>query len=281
MNAIIDNHLQNFNVPILLTHFFAQIFYNKISDFLVELNKGVLQMKKSQIVTYWDKRAGSFGENKQAELESKHALTWIDEINQIAPIHKGMKILDIGTGAGFLAILCTQHGGTVTGIDLSPEMIEHAKANAQHFKQNLDFRIMDAENLDFEDETFDIVISRNVTWLLPNTNAAYKEWLRVLKPQGKLINIDADYGKDSFESYKSIGSNHAHDTLDKDMLAESEAIKQNIPINHHPRPQYDIQILKALGFNHIHLDEDVYHRIYNEKDAFYNPTPIFLISVTK
>ncbi|MGW7919152.1 class I SAM-dependent methyltransferase [Staphylococcus xylosus] len=238
-------------------------------------------MKKSQIVTYWDKRADSFGENKQAELESKHALTWIDEINQIAPIHEGMKILDIGTGAGFLAILCTQHGGTVTGIDLSPEMIEHAKANAQHFKQNLDFRIMDAENLDFEDETFDIVISRNVTWLLPNTSAAYKEWLRVLKPQGKLINIDADYGKDSFESYKAIGSNHAHDTLDKDMLAESEAIKQSIPINHHSRPQYDIQILKELGFNHIHLDERVYHRIYNEKDAFYNPTPIFLISVTK
>ncbi|XVL12154.1 hypothetical protein WKW46_03270 [Staphylococcus xylosus] len=56
-------------------------------------------MKKSQIVTYWDKRADSFGGNKQAELESKHALTWIDEINQIAPIHEGMKILDIGTGA--------------------------------------------------------------------------------------------------------------------------------------------------------------------------------------
>ncbi|NQD99995.1 class I SAM-dependent methyltransferase, partial [Staphylococcus xylosus] len=58
-------------------------------------------------------------------------------------------------------------------------------------------------------------------------------------------------------------------------------IKQSIPINHQPRPQYDIQILKELGFNHIHLDEGVYHRIYNEKDAFYNPTPIFLISVTK
>ncbi|WP_367651204.1 class I SAM-dependent methyltransferase, partial [Staphylococcus xylosus] len=186
-------------------------------------------------------------------------------MNQIAPIHEGMKILDIGTGAGFLAILCAHQGGTVTGIDLSPEMIEHAKVNAQHFKQNLDFKIMDAENLDFEDETFDIVISRNVTWLLPNTNAAYKEWLRVLKPQGKLINIDADYGKDSFESYKLIGSNHAHDTLDKDMLVESEAIKQSIPINHQPRPQYDIQILKELGFNHIHLDEGVYHRIYNEK----------------
>lgn len=105
MNVVIGNNMQNLNVLIVLTHFFVQIFYNKVRHFIIELNKGVLQMEKSQIVNYWDKRAGSFGENKQAELESKHALTWINEINQIAPIYKDMKILDIGTGAGFFSNL--------------------------------------------------------------------------------------------------------------------------------------------------------------------------------
>ena len=48
-----------------------------------------------------------------------HAERWLSEINQIITIEPGMKILDIGTGAGFLAILCQQQGAQVTGIDLS------------------------------------------------------------------------------------------------------------------------------------------------------------------
>lgn len=238
-------------------------------------------MEKSKIINYWDKRAESFSKNKLAELESTHAQKWIEEINNINPIQPGMKILDIGTGAGFLAILCGNLGSDVTGIDLSPEMIKSAKQNAESHHQDIHFQVMDAESLQFNDETFDMVISRNVTWLLPNTKAAYQEWLRVLKPNDKLINIDANYGNDSFTDYKSLNTEHAHHTLGKDMLAESEAIKQNIPINHQPRPQTDMDILKSLGFDHIHLDTEIYLRMYSEQDEFYNPTPIFLISVTK
>lgn len=58
-------------------------------------------MEKSKIINYWDKRAESFSKNKLAELESTHAQKWIEEINNINPIQPGMKILDIGTGAGF------------------------------------------------------------------------------------------------------------------------------------------------------------------------------------
>ncbi|MDG0843832.1 class I SAM-dependent methyltransferase [Staphylococcus equorum] len=238
-------------------------------------------MDKTQIVNYWAKRAESFSKNKQAELESKHAQAWVEEIEAIIPLRDGLKVLDIGTGAGFLAILCAQQGAEVSGIDLAPEMVQSAKQNAQQLNQNIHFNVMDAEHLNYEDETFDVVIARNVTWLLPNTQAAYKEWLRVLKPNGYLINIDGDYGKDSFTNYGDIPTDHAHNTLGDDMLKESEDIKQSIPINHHSRPQYDLNILKQLGFESILLDTDVYNRVYKEQDAFYNPTPIFLISVTK
>ncbi|WP_436862746.1 class I SAM-dependent methyltransferase [Staphylococcus caeli] len=182
-------------------------------------------MDKTQIINYWDKRAHTFSQNKQAELESAHAQKWINEINHIVPIIKGSRILDIGTGAGFLAILCRQYGAEVTGIDLSTDMIVSAQSNSKKFKKDVNFQVMDAEHLDFKDDTFDVVIARNVTWLLPNTRAAYQEWLRVLKSGGKLINIDADYGKDSFESYQAITSNHAHNTLGQEMLSESETIK--------------------------------------------------------
>jgi len=238
-------------------------------------------MDKNKIINYCDKRATSFSDDKQAELKSEHAQRWLDEINQIIKIKSGMKILDIGTGAGFLAILCRQQGAQVTGIDLSPDMIQSAKQNASLFDQQIHFQVMDAENLKFDDAHFDLVIARNVTWLLPDTKAAYQEWLRVLKPKGKLINIDGNYGKDSFVDYSDLPSDHAHNTLGDEMLQESEDIKQSISINHYERPQYDLDILQQIHTQSIHLDTDIYKRIYKSEDDFYNPTPIFLIAITK
>ncbi|MCG7339129.1 methyltransferase domain-containing protein [Staphylococcus sp. ACRSN] len=238
-------------------------------------------MTKENIINYWDKRSESFSKDKVAELESNHAMKWLEEINQIKKVGPGIKVLDIGTGAGFLAILCAQQHADVHGIDLSPDMIQAAQANAQQFDQTVNFKVMDAEQLQFDDNYFDIVIARNVTWLLPNTKTAYSEWLRVLKEGGTLINIDADYGNTSFESYDDIPTDHAHHNLGHHMLHESEQIKNTISINSQRRPQYDINILKQLGIVNVHLDQSVYKRIYQEQDQFYNPTPIFLISITK
>ena len=50
---------------------------------------------------------------------------------------------------------------------------------------------MDAQKLDFEDNTFDVVISRNLTWNLEHPDVAYREWVRVLKVGGRLLNFDA------------------------------------------------------------------------------------------
>ncbi|HLR18885.1 MAG TPA: class I SAM-dependent methyltransferase [Staphylococcus sp.] len=238
-------------------------------------------MNKKQIINYWGKRANSFRKDKQEELESTHAHTWINELQSIVTMEPGLKVLDIGTGAGFLAILCAQQGADVSGIDLAPDMIQSAKQNAQQLNQDIRFKVMDAEHLDYDDESFDVVIARNVTWLLPHTKSAYQEWLRVLKPNGHLINIDGDYGNDSFVNYSNIPSNHVHHQLGDDMLRESEAIKQSLDINHQSRPQYDLKILEELGIDKIHLDSNIYKRVYKEHDVFYNPTPLFLISVTK
>lgn len=238
-------------------------------------------MNKNKIINYWNKRASSFSQDKQAELKSVHAERWLAEINQIITIKPGMKILDIGTGAGFLAILCQQQGAQVTGIDLSPEMIQSAKQNALRFNMNVNFQVMDAEHLHFDDACFDLVISRNVTWLLPDTKAAYQEWLRVLKPNATLINIDGDYGKDAFTDYSNIPIHHAHHALEDTMLAESENIKQSISINHYSRPQYDLNIINQINKKSIHVDTTIYQRIYQTQDEFYNPTPIFLIALTK
>ena len=77
--------------------------------------------------------------------------------------------------------LLAQQGHEVLGVDLTPDMIERSKELAEEEGADCIFQVMDAENLTFADETFDVVISRNLTWTLPDANRAYREWLRVLK----------------------------------------------------------------------------------------------------
>lgn len=105
-------------------------------------------------------------------------------------------------------------------------MIAEAKAAAAHFDVNAEFRVMNAQALDFEDETFDLILTRNLTWTLPDARTAYSEWFRVLKKGGRLINFDADYGSVSFESLthdlKDQGVENAHKGLSDNSLAECD-----------------------------------------------------------
>lgn len=68
-------------------------------------------------------------------------------------------------------------------------MLAEARKNAVHYGVDIDFRRMDAQKLDFEDGIFDLVISRNVLWNLEQPEQAYREWLRVLKPNGTVMKL--------------------------------------------------------------------------------------------
>lgn len=69
-------------------------------------------------------------------------------------------------------------------------MILHARELAKEEQADCEFQVMDAENPEYDNDTFDFVISRNLTWTLPDAQKAYKEWMRVLKPGGVLLNFE-------------------------------------------------------------------------------------------
>lgn len=242
----------------------------------MELNK--------RIKEYWNKRSDEFCELRKSELNSKKRDLWTDEIksslNEIND--KKLKILDIGTGTGFFAIILTSLGHDVTGIDLSENMIINAKETSKSLGYNINFKVMDAQNLDFEDNSFDIIISRNLTWTLPNVEKAYREWYRVLKKDGKLLNFDADYGNVSFEKEaKTLGMNHAHAKIKENILKECDDIKNNLYVSNKIRPSWDIEILNNIGFINCKSNDTVSYRIYNDEDEFRNPTNMFSICATK
>jgi ubiquinone/menaquinone biosynthesis C-methylase UbiE len=112
----------------------------------------------------------------------------------MAEIKEGDVVLDLGSGAGFdcfLAARCVKESGKVIGVDMVPEMVERAKANAEKYGyQNVEFKLGEIENLPVEDNSVDIIISNCVINLSPDKDKVFAEAYRILKSGGKMFVSD-------------------------------------------------------------------------------------------
>lgn len=102
----------------------------------------------------------------------------------------GERVLDLGSGAGTDSLVAAQmvgDEGSVTGIDMTPEMLAKARTAASAMgASNVEFIESEAERLPFPDETFDVVISNGVIDLIPDKEAVFAELFRVLVPGGRM-----------------------------------------------------------------------------------------------
>jgi len=96
-------------------------------------------------------------------------------------------VLEIGTGSGTHAALLAEHARSFTGIDLTPEAIKTTRTRFDAFDLRGDLQVMDAERLDFPDESFDFVWSWGVLHHSSNTGEILKEIQRVLRPGGAAV----------------------------------------------------------------------------------------------
>lgn len=247
-------------------------------------------------ITYWTQRTDGYSSVNQGELTSHQHGVWSKVLSEHIQAHfpstapQNIHVLDVGTGPGFFAIILTELGYRVTAIDYTASMLKAAKCNAGKLADKITFLQMNAEQLAFPDSSFDVLVSRNLTWNLRNPDTAYHHWNRVLKPGGLLLNFDANWysylhNEDALQGHlqdrENIRQTGVGDETEGTDVAAMEAIARQAPLSRICRPAWDIEILNSLAMQTT-ADEKIWQRVWTYEERINNTsTPMFLVKAEK
>lgn len=122
----------------------------------------------------------------QAQTDRHIKVSYHSAIYQWAKQHvAGLNVLDAGCGEAYGTAMLAEQAAHVTGVDISPAAI--AAIEAQHRRDNIDYRVMDCQAMAFPDATFDVVVTNALLEYLTDCDAFFDEAARVLKPGGLFI----------------------------------------------------------------------------------------------
>lgn len=251
-----------------------------------------------EISRYWDVRAPSYSNGVRDEMAGFEHRAWarllterLACLGRLSDLH----VLDLGCGPGFFSILLARLGCRVDAVDASEGMLEQARRNAvcAGVENEITFHKGDMKLTFFNDDSFDAIVSRNVTWLLDEPLQAYGEWHRLLAPGGKMIAFDANWYRYLIDA--ETDRRRAADQRDPSILEWSadavatsveeracEQIALRLPLTYELRPSWDAAVLTDLGYSSVHTDEAVWRRVWSRgEQLFYASSPLFMIEAVK
>ena len=187
------------------------------------------------IRAYWDRDSATYDRSPgHAVNDPVEAAAWRWALRDALPSPPA-RVLDVGAGTGALALLAAELGFDVTALDLSPGMLERAEVKAAERQLDVTFVVGSAGEP--PDGPFDAVLERHVVWTLPDPGAALEAWHRVCAPGGRLVLLEAIYGRqDVVADAKRRG-------------AELMRFLAGIPDDHHA--PYPAEVLEHLPLSRL------------------------------
>ncbi len=247
--------------------------------------------------SYWIKRAKGYSEVNKEEMAGVQNKKWTsfltEEISKHFPDKKyeNIKILDVGAGPGFVSIILAKAGFNVTAFDFAETMLTEAKINAGTYVDRICFIQGDAMDLPFDNNTFDVVFSRNLMWNIPFPEKAYSQWIRILKKNGLMLVFDANWytylvDENKKSEYELDRANVAAEGLGDYNIGENfdkmEVIADLMPATRRNRPEWDVKYLESLNIGRVSSVWDIGQKLYSEKEKInYKSTPLFMVRFVK
>jgi SAM-dependent methyltransferase len=270
-------------------------------DFLNrELKEHILS--EIELLENWTLSSNFYSEAIKKELGSEAKPEWAKLLKKSLDGAGRLIILDAGTGPGFFAVLLAESGHAVTAVDTTEAMIKEARNNAELYLSSHifmgagefvmpEFLVADTANLPLElGGMFDAVVSRNLCWGLISPMETFGEWLRVLKPGGKLIIFDSNWNlhlfdpglekayKADIEEYKRLYPNKK----DPEHTPKMVSFRRNLPLTRVKRPEWDLEALAKVGYEKICVDKGPFPGILSEEEELlYRSFPMFRIMAYK
>lgn len=222
-----------------------------------------LEKIKKIFTDYWSLRAQTYSDD-MSKIDFRD--DWKSELKQRIEGHfpgkapGSIRVLELATGHGYFACILAELGYNVTAVDLAPGMLEVAKKNCAKYIDSIDFLHMNAEELTFENDCFDVVFCRFLTWLLPRPQKAYSEWCRVLKKDGLVLVYDTMQTKERRLTAEEVRAEEEQDNPYRDELISRTGmtaqlyndlirLSGDLEIDYLDRPNWDVNQFITLGMD--------------------------------
>ena len=186
-----------------------------------------MEAARANIAAYWETLSATYDDAPDHRLRgAAERDAWLQLLQSILPTAPA-RVLDLGTGTGFLALLLAELGHEVLGIDLAPGMIALARGKAAALPTPPQFAVGDAGAPAVAAGTFDVVISRHLLWTLPDPLGALRNWRRALRPDGQLVIIDGLWATGQSanrEDQKAAAPDEAYERF------YTQAVRERLPL---------------------------------------------------
>lgn len=220
----------------------------------------------------WDISAKGYSTFVVEDLDdAPTAHAWFKELSAASDAAQRLcaPVLDLGCGPGIFTALLSAAGIPATALDISPDMLKHARENVVRFARKSPSYVEpryvtgSATELPFDDHSLAAIVSRNVVWTLPDPVRAYREMQRVLKPGGALVVFDGDWLADLREGTEtpidlpdesmSEEEYAKHHSFPKGTYEEARGWRNELYLADKKRPEWDMELLRREGWERVSL----------------------------